>query len=168
MTFTDLSSTVCKFKAHKRCAVRSTNNCKWTTLASIGNDIIEDEEGVSAGGCGRINRMSAITFRHMAQIKTFFPHFAQVFMPHQWLEGNLPVSAKCVVCDKNCGSVRRLQDWRCLWCKAIVRGIDRCVLLSKRCRVKSVFVCFLIIIWGLCCQLESYFQFREKDDDTSE
>ncbi|KAM7366493.1 hypothetical protein PAMP_015931 [Pampus punctatissimus] len=78
---------VCKFKAHKRCAVRSTNNCKWTTLASIGNDIIEDDEGVS--------------------------------MPHQWLEGNLPVSAKCVVCDKNCGSVRRLQDWRCLWCKAI-------------------------------------------------
>uniref|UniRef100_A0A8K9XYS5 Diacylglycerol kinase n=1 Tax=Oncorhynchus mykiss TaxID=8022 RepID=A0A8K9XYS5_ONCMY len=43
-------------------------------------------------------------------------------MPHQWLEGNLPVSAKCVVCDKNCGSVRRLQDWRCLWCKAIVHS----------------------------------------------
>uniref|UniRef100_A0A8C2WS75 Diacylglycerol kinase n=1 Tax=Cyclopterus lumpus TaxID=8103 RepID=A0A8C2WS75_CYCLU len=43
-------------------------------------------------------------------------------MPHQWLEGNLPVSAKCVVCDKNCGSVRRLQDWRCLWCKAIVHN----------------------------------------------
>ncbi|KAL3046084.1 hypothetical protein OYC64_004155 [Pagothenia borchgrevinki] len=85
-----LSCEVCKFKAHKRCAVRSTNNCKWTTLASIGNDIIEDEEGV--------------------------------VMPHQWLEGNLPVSAKCVVCDKNCGSVRRLQDWRCLWCKAIVHN----------------------------------------------
>ncbi|XP_015250894.1 PREDICTED: diacylglycerol kinase delta-like isoform X1 [Cyprinodon variegatus] len=85
-----LSCEVCKFKAHKRCAVRSTNNCKWTTLASIGNEIIEDEDGVS--------------------------------MPHQWLEGNLPVSAKCVVCDKNCGSVRRLQDWRCLWCKAIVHS----------------------------------------------
>lgn len=42
-----LCVTVCKFKAHKRCAVRSTNNCKWTTLASIGNDIIEDEDGVS-------------------------------------------------------------------------------------------------------------------------
>ncbi|MEQ2175591.1 hypothetical protein GOODEAATRI_019424, partial [Goodea atripinnis] len=37
----------CKFKAHKRCAVRATNNCKWTTLASIGKDIIEDEDGVS-------------------------------------------------------------------------------------------------------------------------
>uniref|UniRef100_A0AAY5EHG0 Diacylglycerol kinase n=1 Tax=Electrophorus electricus TaxID=8005 RepID=A0AAY5EHG0_ELEEL len=85
-----LSCEVCKFKAHKRCAVRSTNNCKWTTLASIGNDIIEDEDGVS--------------------------------MPHQWLEGNLPVSAKCVVCDRACGSVRRLQDWRCLWCKAIVHS----------------------------------------------
>ncbi|CAB1346526.1 unnamed protein product, partial [Coregonus sp. 'balchen'] len=37
-----------------------------------------------------------------------------------WLEGNLPVSAKCAVCDKTCGSVLRLQDWRCLWCKAMV------------------------------------------------
>ncbi|KAG8448081.1 hypothetical protein GDO86_015247 [Hymenochirus boettgeri] len=83
-----LSCEVCKFKAHKRCAVRATNNCKWTTLASVANDIIEDEDGVT--------------------------------MPHQWLEGNLPVSAKCEVCDKTCGSVRRLQDWRCLWCKAIV------------------------------------------------
>lgn len=45
----------------------------------------------------------------------------QVAMPHQWLEGNLPVSARCAVCDRTCGSVRRLQDWRCLWCKAIVR-----------------------------------------------
>lgn len=40
---------MCKFKAHKRCAVRATNNCKWTTLASIGKDIIEDEDGVSLG-----------------------------------------------------------------------------------------------------------------------
>lgn len=48
----------------------------------------------------------------------------QVSMPHQWLEGNLPVSAKCVVCDRTCGSVRRLQDWRCLWCKAIVSVLD--------------------------------------------
>ncbi|XP_017287305.1 diacylglycerol kinase eta isoform X3 [Kryptolebias marmoratus] len=85
-----LSCEVCKFKAHKRCAVRATNNCKWTTLASIGKDIIEDEDGVA--------------------------------MPHQWLEGNLPVSAKCAVCDKTCGSVLRLQDWRCLWCKAMVHS----------------------------------------------
>uniref|UniRef100_A0A2K5M0U3 Diacylglycerol kinase n=1 Tax=Cercocebus atys TaxID=9531 RepID=A0A2K5M0U3_CERAT len=83
-----LSCEVCKFKAHKRCAVRATNNCKWTTLASIGKDIIEDEDGVA--------------------------------MPHQWLEGNLPVSAKCAVCDKTCGSVLRLQDWKCLWCKTMV------------------------------------------------
>ncbi|XP_077014467.1 diacylglycerol kinase eta isoform X2 [Tamandua tetradactyla] len=83
-----LSCEVCKFKAHKRCAVRATNNCKWTTLSSIGKDIIENEDGVA--------------------------------MPHQWLEGNLPVSAKCAVCDKTCGSVLRLQDWRCLWCKTMV------------------------------------------------
>jgi len=42
--------TVCKFKAHKRCAVRATSNCKWTTLASIGKDIIEDEDGVCSEG----------------------------------------------------------------------------------------------------------------------
>ena len=48
-------------------------------------------------------------------------------MPHQWIEGNLPVSAKCTVCDKTCGSVLRLQDWRCLWCKAMVRvSLCRC------------------------------------------
>lgn len=38
-------------------------------------------------------------------------------MPHQWMEGNLPVSSTCVICKKTCGSVLRLQDWRCLWCK---------------------------------------------------
>lgn len=30
-----------------------------------------------------------------------------ITMPHQWMEGNLPVSAKCAVCDKTCGSVLR-------------------------------------------------------------
>ncbi|XP_022093446.1 diacylglycerol kinase delta-like isoform X4 [Acanthaster planci] len=86
-----LSCEVCKFKAHKRCAVRAQNNCKWTTLASVGKDIIEEDDGT-------------------------------ISTPHQWLEGNLPVSAKCVVCDKTCGSVLRLQDWRCLWCKAMVHS----------------------------------------------
>lgn len=28
-------------------------------------------------------------------------------MTHQWMEGNLPVSSKCAVCDKTCGSVLR-------------------------------------------------------------
>ncbi|KAM3931683.1 diacylglycerol kinase delta isoform 2-T2 [Leptodactylus fuscus] len=95
-----LSCEVCKFKSHRRCAVRATNNCKWTTLASIGKDIIEDEDGVS--------------------------------MPHQWLEGNLPVSAKCTVCEKTCGSVLRLQDWQCLWCKATVHASCK-ELLPKKC-----------------------------------
>lgn len=136
MIFVHLSSAVCKFKAHKRCAVRSTNNCKWTTLASIGNDIIEDEDGVRAEAYSRVAFgfvfMQIIlpdvhTFGLMSLEQKGFIWYAlliyfslQVSMPHQWLEGNLPVSAKCVVCDKNCGSVRRLQDWRCLWCKAIV------------------------------------------------
>ncbi|KAK3094795.1 hypothetical protein FSP39_006352 [Pinctada imbricata] len=84
-----LSCEVCKFKAHKKCAVKAQSNCKWTTLAAIGKDIIEDDDG-------------------------------SILMPHQWLEGNLPVSAKCNVCEKTCGSVLKLQDWRCLWCKTMV------------------------------------------------
>lgn len=108
---------VCKFKAHKRCAVRSTNNCKWTTLASIGNDIIEDEDGVSE------SFLSICIWSQWYSVAKLVCLCGQVSMPHQWLEGNLPVSAKCEVCDRNCGSVRRLQDWRCLWCKAIVRHL---------------------------------------------
>lgn len=52
-------------------------------------------------------------------------------MPHQWLEGNLPVSAKCTACDKTCGSVLRLQDWRCLWCKAMVHTACKESLLTR-------------------------------------
>lgn len=53
------SLTVCKFKAHKRCAVRATNNCKWTTLASIGKDIIEDEDGVRKGALVKLLWLSS-------------------------------------------------------------------------------------------------------------
>jgi diacylglycerol kinase (ATP) len=41
-----LSCEVCKAKVHKRCAIKTLNNCKWTTLASLGPDINEDKEGV--------------------------------------------------------------------------------------------------------------------------
>lgn len=52
-----LSCEICKCKVHKKCAPKAINNCKWTTLASIGQDIIEDQYGVSLlgflnkGGC---------------------------------------------------------------------------------------------------------------------
>ncbi|RVE52084.1 hypothetical protein evm_003362 [Chilo suppressalis] len=45
-----------------------------------------------------------------------------IIMPHQWLEGNLPVAAKCDVCEKTCGSVLRLQDFRCVWCRKCVHA----------------------------------------------
>ena len=45
----------------------------------------------------------------------------RIVMPHQWLEGNLPVNARCCCCDKTCGSIRRLQDFSCLWCHSMVR-----------------------------------------------
>uniref|UniRef100_H2YKX5 Diacylglycerol kinase n=1 Tax=Ciona savignyi TaxID=51511 RepID=H2YKX5_CIOSA len=85
-----LSCDVCKFKVHKRCASKAPNNCKWSTLATVGKSVIENEEGL--------------------------------WIPHQWLEGNLPVSAKCAVCEKTCGSVLRLQDSRCLWCRSMVHS----------------------------------------------
>ncbi|CAG5053743.1 unnamed protein product [Parnassius apollo] len=55
------------------------------------------------------------------------PHLVEdaegnIIMPHQWLEGNLPVAAKCDICDKTCGSVLRLQDFRCVWCRKCVHA----------------------------------------------
>lgn len=77
-------------------------------------------------------------------------------MPHQWMEGNLPVSSKCFICEKTCGSVlryiyyiaflrkkytmfdhknrhviHRLQDWRCLWCRATVHTACRPAISNK-------------------------------------
>ncbi|CAL7943612.1 unnamed protein product [Xylocopa violacea] len=95
-----LSCEICKYKVHKQCSIKAINNCKWTTLASIGKDIIEDQDG-------------------------------NITMPHQWMEGNLPVSSKCSVCDKTCGSVLRLQDWRCLWCRATVHTACRPAISVK-------------------------------------
>ncbi|XP_004518470.1 diacylglycerol kinase eta isoform X2 [Ceratitis capitata] len=89
VTSQGLSCEVCKCKVHKRCAPKAIANCKWTTLATVGKDIIEDRDG-------------------------------SIIMPHQWMEGNLPVASTCAVCKKNCGSVLRLQDWRCLWCRETV------------------------------------------------
>lgn len=60
----------------------------------------------------------------ISEYLTFMTTSSQIAMPHQWLEGNLPVSAKCAVCDKTCGSVLRLQDWKCLWCKAMVGAMN--------------------------------------------
>ncbi|KAJ1353772.1 Diacylglycerol kinase accessory domain [Parelaphostrongylus tenuis] len=41
---------------------------------------------------------------------------------HQWVEGNLAMSSKCLVCEKVCGSVLKLADWRCLWCAGCVHS----------------------------------------------
>lgn len=57
-------------------------------------------------------------------------------MPHQWMEGNLPVSSTCMICKKTCGSVLRLQDWRCLWCRATVHTACR-PFVKQRCPLGS-------------------------------
>lgn len=90
-----ISCEVCKCKVHKRCLPSAVAiGCKWTTLASVADDILQNNDDDGDDG--------------------------ELVMPHQWMEGNLPVNAKCCVCDKTCGSIRRLSDWRCLWCHAMV------------------------------------------------
>ena len=65
-------------------------------------------------------------FQHWLDLHFYILHnyifyfFIQLSIPHQWLEGNLPPSAKCSVCDQICGSKRRLQGFRCLWCNLMV------------------------------------------------
>ncbi|RNA11956.1 diacylglycerol kinase eta [Brachionus plicatilis] len=77
-------------QTHKRCVSKVVKSCKWTTLASVDAAQLIENED------------------------------RQLSMPHQWIEGNLPVNAKCSHCDKACGSVLHMQDYRCLWCKAYV------------------------------------------------
>ncbi|EDV28803.1 uncharacterized protein TRIADDRAFT_52046 [Trichoplax adhaerens] len=79
-----LSCEVCKYKAHKRCAARAPNNCKWTTSASIDKECLISNDKYA--------------------------------VPHQWNEGNLASGSKCGLCERSCGSTKRLQDFRCLWC----------------------------------------------------
>ncbi|XP_069922941.1 diacylglycerol kinase kappa [Oryctolagus cuniculus] len=56
----------------------------------------------------------------------------EVTMPHQWVEGNMPLSSECAVCHESCGSYQRLQDFRCLWCNSTVH--DSCRRrFSKEC-----------------------------------
>jgi len=86
-----LSCEVCRFKAHKQCASKAPRNCKWTTLDSIPSDL-------------RLPGNNDDPFA----------------MPHQWFEGNLPPNSRCFVCDNTCGSKRRIQDWTCLWCDAVI------------------------------------------------
>eukprot|EP00118_Oscarella_pearsei_P006053 m.27659 g.27659 ORF g.27659 m.27659 type:complete len:1297 (+) comp30246_c0_seq2:58-3948(+) len=106
MTSRGLSCEVCKFKAHKRCAVYAPINCKWVTVKMIPPESRFADD--------------------------------QIAMKHQWIRGNLPIGSKCYVCDKACGSVRRLQDWRCLWCRAFVHDDckecfeEKCDLGSNR------------------------------------
>ncbi|CAJ0931282.1 unnamed protein product [Ranitomeya imitator] len=105
-----LSCEVCKFKSHRRCAVRATNNCKWTTLASIGKDIIEDEDGIFETSSGR---------------SIMYPCHTNGWKAIYRLVQN-------ALCEKTCGSVLRLQDWQCLWCKAAVHSSCK-EFLPKKC-----------------------------------
>ena len=48
----------------------------------------------------------------------------QMSMLHQWLKGNITPNAKCMGCGRPCGSKKRLQDFRCLWCNITVRLVS--------------------------------------------
>lgn len=68
-----LSCEVCKSKVHKRCAAKAINNCKWTTLASVGKDIIEDAEGVIKC-CVCIHNIVGISSSKKFFFTSFFVH----------------------------------------------------------------------------------------------
>uniref|UniRef100_A0A0N5A8C9 diacylglycerol kinase (ATP) n=1 Tax=Syphacia muris TaxID=451379 RepID=A0A0N5A8C9_9BILA len=104
MAWHGLSCEVCRMKAHKRCAAKIVECCKWKTEKSIPLKLkIADHNG-------------------------------SYYMPHQWVEGNLPLGCKCCVCDKTCGSVLKLQDWRCIWCG---------VYAHDQCKVNAPVICSL-------------------------
>ena len=89
-----LSCEVCKFKSHKRCAVKAINNCKWTTLASVGKDIIEDDEGVTE-------------FLASLQDDMVFSFPAALYLD---LTGYCDLTIHCIFCSKNltplCGDLQ--------------------------------------------------------------
>lgn len=82
-------------------------------------------------------RCKVVLINHNCELFSVLPRVFQVglevleddegspAMPHQWVEGNLPVSSRCWSCERTCGSVLRLQDWRCLWCRATVHTACR-------------------------------------------
>ncbi|ESO01875.1 hypothetical protein HELRODRAFT_128981, partial [Helobdella robusta] len=45
VTLHGLACEVCKYRTHKRCAIKSHPTCKWSTLASMEHSIVEDAEG---------------------------------------------------------------------------------------------------------------------------
>ena len=51
VTSRGLSCEVCKFKAHKRCAVYAPNNCKWVTVKMIPSErLFPDDQAREARG----------------------------------------------------------------------------------------------------------------------
>lgn len=50
---------------------------------------------------------------------------------HQWITGNMPGSSKCAVCTKAVGSTRRLQDFRCMWCRTVVHSFCRVAIPAQ-------------------------------------
>ena len=64
---------VCKFKAHKRCAVKASANCKWTTLAAIGVEILEDEDGV--GEFNNDKNHEKLHSMHQIKVPQFYTNY---------------------------------------------------------------------------------------------
>ena len=46
----------------------------------------------------------------------YYYYIVQVPFIHHWIEGNLPSSGKCEVCDKCCSTDLSLSGFRCGWC----------------------------------------------------
>ncbi|KAJ3182466.1 hypothetical protein HDU85_002563 [Gaertneriomyces sp. JEL0708] len=48
------------------------------------------------------------------------PPSREVAQPHQWVEGNISLGARCAVCHQAAGSEPTLKDVRCAWCNVAV------------------------------------------------
>ncbi|XP_065179146.1 diacylglycerol kinase eta-like [Sycon ciliatum] len=108
-----LECEVCKMKVHRRCASCVVQDCKWHSS----NRMPTSSQQAPGTSLAPANTLS------------FTPKPA---MCHQWLEGNLRPGSTCAFCNKSCGSAKRLQDWRCIWCNITVH--DECQSkVSDRC-----------------------------------
>lgn len=106
--WTGLSCQICKLRCHKHCAPKIALSCKWTTFETIDAELVKRDSNDQTS-C----------------------------MPHQWIRGNLPLNSKCAVCESVCGSVLRLQDFKCIWCRVTVHESCRPLYAQKRCSLGS-------------------------------
>ena len=107
-------------KSHRRCVFQLKEKCKWTTRSSLEQAGVKIEQDVSDSHCNACPNPPSFPSLLPPSPPSSFLKYS---IPHMWVEGNLVAGSKCIVCQRPCGSVLRLQDFRCVWCKWTVSHI---------------------------------------------